>query len=208
MRILYLDTSSSFLYCGLVEDEKLIFDIKKHYEKDLSKSCLYEISCGFKKYSIKPDSIDKIIVVNGPGSFTGIRIGVDIAKTYGWALKIPVITVSGLNAMSLSIETKKDLIVPIIDARRGYVYGGVYSNTGESIVEDQYIKLSDFIDIVDDLKKDYVFVSNSSFDFDVVKYDPDILRIVNYFKDNDSIDIHLVNPVYLKSTEAEEKLKV
>jgi len=79
----------------------------------------------FDKNDIAKDEITKIIVVNGPGSFTGIRIGVTIAKVYAWTLKIDITTITSLEAMALSSKSNTTYKVPMIDARRGYVFAGI-----------------------------------------------------------------------------------
>ena len=100
MRTLYIDTSSSFLYSAIVEDNKILGEIKEEYGQSLSEVALPRIVSIFNDNNIKPEDIDKIIVVNGPGSFTGIRIGITIAKVYSWSLNIPITTISSLEAMS------------------------------------------------------------------------------------------------------------
>ena len=90
MKILYLDTSSSFLYTGIIENDKVISEIKEKLDKDLSKFALLKVSEMFEKNNVSSDEINKIIVVNGPGSFTGVRIGLTIAKIFAWARKIPM----------------------------------------------------------------------------------------------------------------------
>lgn len=205
MRILYLDTSSSFLYCGLVEDSRLIFEISENYGKDLSKYSLYRIKTEFESNKISTKSVDKIILVNGPGSFTGIRIAVTIAKTYAWALNIPIITISSLDAMAISTNTDKEYIVPIIDARRGYVFGAIYDKNNNIILKNQYILLSKLMLELENYTNNYIFVSNDKFEFDSNAYIPNILKIVEEFKNYPQTLPHLVNANYLKLTEAEEK---
>lgn len=204
MRILYIDTSSSYLYAGIVEDNKLLGEVKKDYGSDLSKEALPRIADIFKTCNLQPKDIDKIIVVNGPGSFTGIRIGVTIAKVYAWSLKLPITIISALEAMSLSSE-KEVVHVPVINARRGYVYGAIYDKDNSIIMEPKHI-------LIDDLKKElekltsYEIITNDEFaEFnETSKYDPNILKIVTTFKDKVAINPHAVNPEYLKLTEAEE----
>ena len=129
MKIFYLDTSSNFLYTAILEDEVVIAEDKEKLEKDLSKYTLPKIKELILKNNISFDDIEKIIVVNGPGSFTGIRIGLTIAKTLAWAKNIPIIQISSLEAMALSNNMENiDYIVPIIDARRGFVFSTIYDN--------------------------------------------------------------------------------
>ena len=100
--IFYIDTSSSILVSGLIKDGILIGEIKETLGKDLSTNTLYLIEEMFNECSVDVNDVDKIIVVNGPGSFTGIRIGITIAKTYAWALDKKITTISSLEAMSVS----------------------------------------------------------------------------------------------------------
>ena len=200
---LYLDTSSSFLYTAIIENGTTIAEIKEKLGNNLSEYTLPRIEEMLNVKGIKPDEINKIIVVNGPGSFTGIRIGVTIAKVYAYLLKKEIITISSLEAMNISSSEDK-LHVPIINARRGYVYGAIYDGD-RTVLMEQYITLEKLKLILIGQKKDYVFISNDKFDdFGCKNYDPDILKIINAFKDRGGIDPHFVNPVYLKLTEAEE----
>lgn len=202
MTIFYIDTTSSYLYTAIVRDNKLLIECKKDLGKNLSIETVSIVSSMFNEVNIKPKDIDKIIVVNGPGSFTGIRIGVTLAKIMAWTLNIPITTITSLEAMAKSIKTDK-LIVPIINARREACYGAIYENDKE-IFEGKYMTVEKLKLFLLGLNKDYVFISNDTFPFSVEKYDPDILNIVNYYQNKDSINPHLVNPLYLKLTEAEE----
>ena len=205
MRVLYIDTSSDYLYSGIVIDDKLISSIKKKYEKDLSKEALPKVIELFDKADITPKDIDKIIVVNGPGSFTGIRIGITIAKTIGWALNINITPISGLTAMAISCNNNT-YKMPLIDARRGYVYGAIYDKDNNNVIEDSHIDLKDLLDKSKYLD-DVTVITNNDIDINLKKekYNPDILKIVKQFENNEGINPHLVNPIYLKKTEAEEK---
>lgn len=205
MKIFYIDTSSSYLYAGIAVGKFLVASIKKDFGKDLSKYTILEIAKLFQEASLEPEDIDKIIVVSGPGSFTGIRIGMTFAKIFAWSLKKDITTITSLDAMAL-VDTDK-LVVPIIDARRGFVYASIHEKD-KIILKNQYIKLDSLIAYLDNLKKEYLFVTNQdNFDLPSIKYDPDILKIINTYQDKPSINPHLVEPTYLKLTEAEENLR-
>ena len=206
MKVLYVDTSSDYLYSGIVINDVLVSECQEKLGKDLSKEALPRIIGVFKKANITPKDLDKIIVVTGPGSFTGIRIGVTIAKTIAWSLDIPIVPVSGLTAMALSNPMSDNYSMPLIDARRGYVYGALYDKDMNSVVEDTHIELEELKNKVKNNQPITVITNNDiEISYDVVKYNPDILKIVNYFKGREGVNPHLVNPIYLKKTEAEEK---
>ena len=203
MRILYIDTSSSYLYTAIVENDELLTEIKEEYGQSLSEVALPRIASMFKDKNIDPKDIDKIIVVNGPGSFTGIRIGLTIAKVYAWGLNIPITTIYSLEAMAISSNEKK-YHVPMINARRGYVFGAIYDDQLNEILKPQHIQLVDLQDKLKDIDN-YEIISNDEFeDIETTSYDPDLLKVVEYFKDKEPINPHAVNPEYLKLTEAEE----
>lgn len=203
MRILYIDTSSSYLYTGVIEDGVLLEEIKEHLMHDLSKLALVRIVAMMDSLNLKPSDIDKIIVVNGPGSFTGIRVGLTIAKVYAWSLNIPITTITSLEAMAVSCSDNK-VVVPVIDARRGYVYGAIYDGD-KTILEPQHIKLDNLIEKLKSIDN-YSFITNDDLTLDgkICNYNPDILKIVNKYCQKKCISPHAVNPEYLKLTEAEE----
>lgn len=204
MKILYIDTSSSYLYTAITEDDSLLCEVKKELGHQLSEDALKEIATMFEKNEISPKDIKKIIVVNGPGSFTGIRIGITIAKVYAWSLNIPITTISSLEAMALSCD-KNNYHVPLIDARRKYVFGAIYDQNNEVILKPQHIKIEE---LEKELLKlnDYTIITNDEIEISGYRknYSPDIVKIVNKFKDKTTVNPHGVNPEYLKLTEAEE----
>jgi len=206
MITLYLDTSSSFLYSGIVKDGELLDNVKCDLGKELSTFSLSRISGMFINNNLKPNDINRIILVNGPGSFTGVRIAITIAKTYAWALDIPIITISSLEAMAVSVNEDVDFLVPIIDARRGNVYGAIYDKNYNIVLKEQHVSLDILKIALEKLGDSYKFISNNSFDFSCIPYDPDILKIVNKFMNRSPIASHEVDANYLKLTEAEEKL--
>ena len=210
MRILYLDTSSSFLYAGIVEDNKILSSITKDFGKDLSTNTLNEIRNLFNESNLSPEDVDKIIVVNGPGSFTGIRIGLTIAKTYAWSLNIPITTISSLEAMAIS-TSGYDYYIPVIDARRGHVYAGIYDKDYNAILTDRYINFEELENKVKRFTESKIIITNNDIKsvLKIQKYEPDILKIVSYFKNIESVNPHGIDALYLKLTEAEEnKLKM
>ena len=138
MRYLYIDTSSSYLYSAILEDNNLISEVKEEYGQSLSEVALPKIVSMFTENNIEAKDIDKIIVVNGPGSFTGIRIGLSIAKTMAYALKIDINTISSLTAYLVSNDTKEKRKAVIEDSKGYYV--GAFDENDKPIMEEYYTK--------------------------------------------------------------------
>lgn len=206
MRVLYIDTSSSFLYTGIVEDDKLLIEIGEKLDTNLSRDALPRIASMFNEVGLVPSDINKIIVVDGPGSFTGIRIGITIAKVFAFCLNIKITSISSLEAMAISSFTDC-YKVPITDARRGYVYAGIFDKDMKCVLDMQHIKLSLLEMKLKSLEK-YKIITNDEISIigDKITYKPNILEIVKKYRTRNNINPHSVNPNYLKLTEAEESL--
>lgn len=197
MKYLFIDTSSFFINITLINNNEIVFQHIEKIEKDMSSKILPIIRNGFKEVKMELRDIDKIFVVNGPGSFTGVRVGVTVAKTIGFSLNIPIIPLSSLEVIA-STETSKKYNVATIDARRGNVFAGIYDNNLNCIKGDQLINLN-------------LLLNETNDDYEILSYEnenikPNILKVVNKNMNNKCIDAHLLTPNYLKKTEAEEKL--
>lgn len=204
---LFIDTSSFNLLVYLLKDDKVISSCKLEKIKSHSTIVLPEIKRRLDEANIKINDIDNVYVVNGPGSFTGLRIGVTIAKMIGYTLKKRVIPISSLELLATtSFDT--DYIVPVIDARRGYVYASVYDKNLNNILKDQYISLNNLFSKLDD-DRTYTFVSYDDMlnIENLIKPNEDVSKLINKHQNDSQINIHNINPNYLKRTEAEEKLK-
>lgn len=204
---LFIDTSYHNLIVGLYKGLKEIaYDIQEN-DNQLSTRLLPLIEANLKKANITVKDIDKIFVVNGPGSFTGIRIGVATVKTLGWALNKKVVPISELEFLATA-KTEKKYILPLIDARRGYVYAGFYDNDLDVLQKDKYINLNDMLKKIE--KKynmdEVEIVSYDEFpDIDVNRPKIRVEKILEKYIEKEGLEAHQVNPNYLKKTEAEEK---
>lgn len=198
MRCLFINTSSFFIDVAIVDNNEVLFHRVEKIDKDMSSKIMPIIKAGFSNVNFELKNLDKIFVVNGPGSFTGVRVGVSVAKTIGWALNIDVIPVSSLEVLATT-NTSKKYNVGLIDARRGNVFAGVYDEELNSIIEDQLISLDKLKTIIND--KDYETISEENNNIDV-----DIIKVIEKHKNDNPINPHNLNPKYLKLTEAEEKL--
>ncbi len=198
MTSLFINTSTKRLVVAITKDDKVLFEYSDTNSNELSSKIMPIIDEAFIKADLKPSDIDTIFVTNGPGSFTGIRIGLTIAKVMAWSLKIKVVPISSLELMASSLDGVK---APLIDARRGYVFAGLYDNDLNQIRPDRYILLDEFLKENKDIK----FISHDEFEFEVNDLNYDILKVIKKHKDDAGINPHALNPNYLKLTEAEEK---
>lgn len=204
---LFLDTSSSYLTLAILKDGKELKSLYEYLDKDMSKETLNKIKLMMDSLNLKPNDVSNIIVVTGPGSYTGLRVGVTIAKTYAWGLHKNLYSVSSLRTLATTIYLENTYIVPIIDARRGYFFAGIYDEEYNEVLKDTYIKYEDLKEKLDTLDKPYKFVTTSKVEgIESIIYKPNIENLFKHMK-FDEVSPHTLVPNYLKKTEAEENLK-
>ena len=203
MIYLLVDTSTSNITISILNDNKVVCEYVNKIDSDMSSKILPIIDKLLKDNKLGLDKIDKIFVVNGPGSFTGVRIGITICKTIAWSLKKDIITLSSLELMATT-NTEKKYLVPMIDARRGNVFAGIYDNELNCIKNDQLININE---LVNNLEDNYEFISYDNININnLIVPRPNVLKIIKKHKNDVAINPHNVNPNYLKLTEAQENL--
>jgi len=206
MTSLLIDTSTNDLTVSIATNNSVLALITSTNMKEHSKYALSSIEKLFKESNLGPQDIDKIIVTEGPGSFTGIRIGITIAKTYAWALKKEIIPISSLLTYALGY-TGYDYYVVLIDARRNCGYAAIYDREYNVFMAEQYMPIKDLYSKVEKLNGSSIIIGN--IDFEGYKVNPikiDVLRTITYCDKLPAVNPHGVNPHYLKRVEAEEKL--
>lgn len=195
----FIDTSTSISTIALLRNNKLINKKAIVSNHDLSSNLFQYIVELFDEVSIDPKDVKKIYAGYGPGSFTGIRIGLTVAKIYAYSLNIEVVPISSLEILASTAKDEK--IISMIDARRGYVYAGGYDSNLNCFFKDAYIDL----ECLKQRYPDAIYVSPDSFAFPVLKPNIDIEKTVSNH-DEAGIKAHELNPNYLKITEAEANL--
>lgn len=124
MNILAMDTSNQILGVALLQDEQLIGSITTNIKKNHSIRLMPAINQLMHEVAMTPAELDKIVVAKGPGSYTGVRIGLTTAKSMAWSLDIPVVGISSLEALAWQGHFYDSYICPFFDARRGLVFTG------------------------------------------------------------------------------------
>ena len=204
MRTLFIDTSSSDVSIAIVENEKIISKIIKNIPNQHSIYAVKFVNDVLENAQIDAKDIDNIMVVNGPGSFTCIRIGLTIAKIYGYLLKKDIITVSSLRAMALSSDAK--IVIPVIDAHHDNYYYGVYDMFDNIILKDNFNNKDELLKQISKYE-DADIVSNEEFDNGDIKarkIEYDIVNIINHYKYELPSNPHFIVPNYLKLPQALE----
>ena len=163
MKVLGLDSSGIVASVAIVEDDVLIAEYTVNYKKTHSQTLLPMLDEIVKMTELDLTSIDAIAVAEGPGSFTGLRIGSATAKGLGLALDKPIIAIPTVEGLAFNLYDNKGTICPIMDARRKQVYTGLYrfENHELKIVEDQMaISMQELIDKLNDLDTEVVFLGD------------------------------------------------
>lgn len=148
MKVLGIDTSTRTTAIGLIEDDEVLAEYNLRGLVSHSESVTDMIEEIFKKFEFSLDDIDLIAVGIGPGSFTGLRIGITIAKVLAFSLDKNLIGVSSLVANGMSDYGK---VAAIVDARRGNVYGTIIDNDKdpEILFEDSLLPFERFKEELD-----------------------------------------------------------
>lgn len=191
LKRLVIDTATPYLYVAVLDNKEVVTSIYKEGKNDHSVTLMRTIDELFKTLKLKITDIDEIICGIGPGSYTGVRIGVTVCKMLGWSKNIPVKSISSLALLASSID---GFVIPFIDARRGNAFSALYKIENESIEVIQEDKLRDFDSFTKSIKDDWSLAT---------KGEPRIEYIINSNLLKEVLNIHTLEPSYMRITEAE-----
>ncbi|WP_336155186.1 tRNA (adenosine(37)-N6)-threonylcarbamoyltransferase complex dimerization subunit type 1 TsaB [Fusobacterium polymorphum] len=212
MLILGIDTSTKICTCSIFDSENgVIAETSLSVKKNHSNIVMPIIDNLFKISDLNINDIDKIAVAIGPGSFTGVRIALGIAKGLAMALNKPLIAVNELDILEAIASGNENEIIPLIDARKERVYYK-YQNT---YIDDYLINLiSSF-----DKNKKYVFVGDGATNYENILKDnlgdnAIILPMYNAFPrasvlcelalNKEEANIYTLEPEYISKSRAEK----
>lgn len=220
-----IDTANSPLSVAIVKDGMLLIEESSMMKINHSLRAMPAVEEACRKADIMPSEIDAIAVSEGPGSYTGVRIGVTIAKTLAWTLDKPLYGVSSLKVLAMNGQLFNGLICSVIDARRSNVYAGVYRAEGAelmSVLEDQHCALAELLEKLQEYNESVLFVGEdvklyeavireqlgkqahmSSFSLNVPRASSAILLAQ---KADQPETVHTFTPQYKRITEAEANL--
>ena len=224
MTVLAIDTSNYALGVALLEENQVLGEYITNLKKNHSVRIMPAIEILMSDCERVPADLTKIVVAKGPGSYTGVRIGVTIAKTLAWTLNIPLVGVSSLEILAAGTGRYFDgMVSPLFDARRGQVYTGLYQFVAGKLTvmkQDQLVMLDDWVDRLLDIDKPIIFVGNDlpihkakieevlgpkAIFASMTEHNPRPAELALLGKDQAGDDLHSFVPNYIRLVEAEAK---
>lgn len=232
MKVLGIDTSSNATSIAVIEDNKLICEYTVNTKTTHSQKLMPMIENMLKISEVNVNDMDMIAICQGPGSFTGLRIGMATAKALSHVNNLPIVGVNSLELLAGNMDLSDKKICSILDAQRTQVYMGQYKFENNKLVEIKSVDVVEIDELLEELKssnEEWILVGEA-----VYKYEDKIKEIQNIYlpapshnvnkasslctiamnKYNQNIDVYdcyTINPVYIRKSQAEvqydEKMK-
>lgn len=165
MRILALETSAKACSAAVTEDGRVVASAFQCTGLTHSRTLMPMVEAMLHNAELRAADCDAVAVAHGPGSFTGIRIGVAAAKGLAFSIEKPVVGVSTLEAMAVGCAGMEGLILCAMDARRQQVYNAVFTSDGRDLVRqspDRPIALADLAEEVKNCGKQKIIVGDGA----------------------------------------------
>ncbi len=210
MKVLAFDTSSKALSLAILEDKQVLAETTINIKKNHSITLMPAIDFLMESLDWTPKDLDRIVVAEGPGSYTGLRIAVATAKTLAHTLNIELVGMSSL--LALVPYQQEGLFVPLMDARRNNVYAGFYENA-KPVMPEAHLPFERVIELIKGTSQVTFVGEVGSFVEQIQEHLPRTnyketlpnaanLALLAWDKEADSL--HDFVPNYLKRVEAEE----
>ncbi|RRG18589.1 tRNA (adenosine(37)-N6)-threonylcarbamoyltransferase complex dimerization subunit type 1 TsaB [Weissella viridescens] len=220
-KTLAFDTSNQALSVAIFEDGALLAQREANVARNHSGQLLPFIDELTKAAGWQPADLDRVVVSQGPGSYTGLRIGVTTAKTLAFTLNLELAGISSLALLAANVTDPKKVIVPIMDARNQNLYAGAYQwQNGElvPIITDEHSNLDVLTEQLAQLHENLTFTGEYAnfqdeleFDFPTAEFAEDVLPHASHLPElvqaadvlTDMDDIHRFVPKYHRLSQAE-----
>lgn len=144
MKLLAIETSTMLGGIAVMEDDTLIAESRMNVKTTHSERIMADIDNALKRSGFTIDDIDVFGIASGPGSFTGLRVGLSTLKGLSYATGKKVVSVSTLEAFAWNVTFSPHLICPLLDARKKEVYAGVFEWSGDGftkIIDEQTVTI-------------------------------------------------------------------
>lgn len=160
MKILAIDSSSKTASAAILEDNKLIGELYVDVGLTHSQTLLPLIESLLKNAKISIDDIDVFSISNGPGSFTGIRIGISLIKGLAFPKNKPCIPISTLHSLAYNLVNVDGIVCSVMDAKCNQVYNAIFKIKDETITrltEDRAISIDDLLEELENYQNNKIF---------------------------------------------------
>lgn len=165
MKVLAIESATITASCAVTDDGILLGEYSLSHKKTHSEKLMPLIEELMKELELKIQDVDVIAVSEGPGSYTGLRIGAAIAKSLAFACNIPIANVPTTKSLAGNIFDLEKLIVPVMDAKAGRIYTGIYRWQGETLetVKEQFpCYIEELIEILNEYNETAIFNGDGS----------------------------------------------
>ncbi len=159
MKILIIDTSGPVCGTAVMDAQKVYSEFTAQNKNTHSTNLMPMIEATLNAAGTRMEDLDAVAAVTGPGSFTGVRIGVATAKGLAHGAGLPCIPVDALEALAVSAGEFEGVVCPIQDARAGQVYGAAFRE-GKRLAGDAPMKLEDYLNMVEPLGEQFLFTGD------------------------------------------------
>jgi len=216
MNILAIDTSTMISTVTIANDSEILGDFNVNQQKTHSESLVPMIETLLELLGMEIKDIDEFVIAEGPGSFTGLRIGMTIAKTLAQVNDKKLIPISTLLALANN-SSSDNLKVPMLDARGNRVYGAVYDKDFNEIIKEDLYTIEDFSKMVNDLDEEIELIGDISLKYEDLFEKAKVLPI-NFrntigksliklaLENKNDYDLYQLVPNYLRKSQAEREL--
>lgn len=224
MKILAIDTSGPVAGAAVMVDGRIVHSIALNHGLTHSESIMPAVEDCMAASGLKCEDIDVFAAVAGPGSFTGVRIGVCAAKGFAHAVNKPCIPVHALEALAMNFYGFDGLVCPILDARRSQVYCALFDTSEgmpKRVMEDDAIALSELLERLPKDRKIMFLGDGLGVHAETIRAQlgnqamiasanlrdlrPDAVCALAAQKQNEWVSAHELRPVYLRVPQAERE---
>lgn len=164
MITLAVDTATKAASAAIIEDGEVRSEFLINHKTMHSRNLMPLVDAVVKIADIKKSDIDLFSTTIGPGSFTGVRIGVSAIKAMAYALKKPTVGINTLDCLAYDVYEYDKLICPVLDARNNQVYCAVYRRNKDDIerlTDYMGIRIEDLMKLIESLKNDCIFTGDA-----------------------------------------------
>ncbi|RKY65697.1 MAG: tRNA (adenosine(37)-N6)-threonylcarbamoyltransferase complex dimerization subunit type 1 TsaB [Candidatus Latescibacterota bacterium] len=161
MRVLGIETATELASVALVEDGEVLAEVLLPLRRKLTEELVPVIDWTLKRAGVKLGELDGVAVSIGPGSFTGLRVGMSTAKGLCFACGLPLVGVPTLKAMASRLALSQLPICPLLDARRNQIYSALYKFEGGSLKELSPPRATSLEELLSSLERPVVFTGDA-----------------------------------------------